>query len=787
MIDQENPQEDSTEGQAGEMDEAQAPAQVDPNQPVESQNLVTMFQADESKRTWLEDMAKKLCKRINDDDESREEWKRDRADEIELYAGISKAMRMSQGGGNSPHDPVLTRVLLQLWSRGWDQICPAKGTLMQVHANGPQDEEAAQRREEYMNWQLRHKIPNWIMGHAEAYLSFLLAGSVFREKFWNPTLRTTEMETVSADDIIVPWTRKDIDPLMKRVPRVTRVLHLYKWEIEGLVDDGAFDPMYGEKIFDSSSNSGSSNQEPSVIMDANRKIEKIEMPETTLSQGDDKDLKPRDIYRCHTWVSLPDDKRMRPVTFTIDRQSKLPLSLVIREAEDPFDRRRYESQKQEWTLKAQNIVAQYQMQLQQGIPAQKPVPPPEPAPPKTRTLFNVVHYRLFTNPAGFYGIGVGYLLKNANLLVNKLEAEYLTSARLANSNQGWLPKGTLAKRGPVDVEIGKYHETELEAEQMSGIRPIQFNPPADGLWKFIEKVRNDCGTLIADVDTMSGEAGPTNETKAAAQQRMYNATALVSNVVRLYNEPLKEEIKLIAHDNRFFMDDSEFYWVTSPTHQAPGGQQTETKQAFRSDFADEFDFTFTSDQRLQSQPERIQVLTNVLTQLMQVPLTKDPARGLPLFYVALQKLFRALDMPEFEQALGPPPPPPGAPQPPQPMNQIDETADFLQGKDHPVLPTDDHQSHLMKIDDFESSSFAMEMEPAAKQLLDRHKQAHVGELYKQQAHLHQQGQDAIGFGQVQRGMAGGPGNPGFPGASPPPPPPPSGAAPTGMPVGGQPQ
>jgi hypothetical protein len=809
MNDAESPEEDAIEQPGAEgtpMDTGAMPF----DGPPEAENLVSKYAADPKTRDWLEGAAKKVVKRVMYDDDSRDEWKRQRADEIKLFAGLSEAMDAKRGGGNSPHDPVMTRTLLQLWSRGWDQICPAKGTLMQVHPNGPADEDAADRREKYMNWQLRHKVPNWVSGHGETYLTFLMAGSAFREKSWNPVTRTTEYEPLTADDVIVAWTRKDIDPMMKKVPRVSRVLRLYRWDIEQLADEGAFAKDYAAKLFDTDAPSISAQVEDSVIMDANARIEGVEAPSMTLSEGEDKELKPRDIYRVQTWLKLPDQDRMKPVMFTVDRATGYPLSLTIREAEDPFDRMRFDSEKQEWMIKSQNIASQYQMQMQQhqqltmqGVPAQPPMQPPQPPPPRpvrTVVVHSFIHYRLFPNPAGFYGIGVGYLLKNANLLINKLEAEYLTSARLQNSNMSWLPKGTMAKRGPIEVEIGKSIETELEPEQMAGIRPIAFNPPSDGMWKFIEKVRADVSTLVADVDTMSGEAGPTNETKAAATQRMYNATALVSVIVRLYLEPLKEEIKLLAHDNRNFMDDKEFYWVTEATHQAPpaaqapgappprpGAQSTQMSSIERSDFKDEFDFTFTADQRLQTQPDRIQTISNVITQLLQIPLTQDPQRGPALFYVALIKLFRALDMPEFEQALGPPPPPPQPPQPPTPMDQVDENNGFFAGHDHPVLPDDNDDDHLMKMSDLEGSDFYKEMPATGKQLFDRHKAAHIGQLYKKE---HQNGMIPNGGNlgtQGAPGLGGGPGNGGVPSGPPRPPAGPPPQPPQQMPNGGGPQ
>jgi len=767
----------------------QPPAQ-DPNTPPEAINLVGTLATSAEGQEFLETQGKKLVRRVKADDESREDWIRARTEELKLFAGSPEDLK---DGGLAPHDPISTRVLLQMWSRGWDQICPAKGTLMQVQPNGPADVEPAARREKYMNWQLRHRVPNWVMGHSESYLAFIQSGSVFREKSYNPHLRVTEFSHCTADDVIVSYTRKDIDPLMKRVPRVTRVLRYHRWEIEDLADAGLFDKDAVERIFaDDAPTVGDGAEMDSDYHDEGMKIDGIEEPDATLAKSDDKDLLPRILYRSQTWLKLPGQQRMKPVVFTVDKKTGIPLALTIREDEDPFDRARFDNEKQAWQLQAQNIAAQYQQQLAhhqmltaQGVPAeppQEPQPPPEPQPPRMRTLYNMIHYRLFPNPAGFYGIGVGYLLKNPNLLINKLELEYLESARHANMQGGLLPQGTLDGKGPIELAMGKWHQTKLEAAELAGIKPFNSHPPADGLWKFIEKTRDDCGTLVADVDTMSGEAGPTNETKSAAQQRQANAMALVSIIVRLYLEPLKEEVKLLAHDNRTFMDDLETFFVSETS--ADGNQQG-PQQVARSDFKDEFDFTFTADQRLQTQPERVQTISNLIQQLGTIPaVSQNPNVGGPLYHAALVELFRALDKPEFEKALGPPPQPPAPPPPPTPMDQVDEIQGFFNGTDHPVLPDDNDGDHLQKIAVFRASPYFAKMPATGKQLLDRHEAAHNAQAYRKHSMLAAQGR--IHGVEGPAGLGGGRNVPGTaPGTAGPPRPMP-GQAPGGGTPGGQP-
>lgn len=726
----------------------------------EAVNLVPQLLADAKGAEWLEKEAKRVLKAIKRDDDSREDWKKARADEYKMYAGIVE--RVASGNvGAAPHDPIGTRILLQLWSRGCDQVVPQKGTLVQVQPNKPEDIEAAARREKRLNWQLRHKVPNWVRGVRMSYLLWLISGSTFREKMWDPVLKTTRIESIDADDVIVNYARRDVDPFMAEVPRVTIRKRLHRWTVEEYGDAGMFDPKQVAKLYDKETPSVSDEEDESVIQEVGDKIDNFEKPNTT---SEDKELLPRTFYRCHTWVQLPDQKRMKPVIFTIDRRTAIPIALTVREDEDPFDKMRFDAEQKEWEIAAQNVAMQYQQAVAQAQamgapPPPQPQPPKAPAPVRMQPIHNVLHYRLFYNPAGFYGIGVGYLLKNGNLLIDKLELEYLLSARFNNNQGGLLPKGTNQKRGAVELEMGKWHETELEPEQMAGIKPFNFHPPSDGMWKFIGKMRDDCSTLIADADTLSGEAGPTNETKAAAEQRNYNATALVSTITGLFTETLAEEVKLIAHDNRAFMQErEEFFFEGQP------------QESLRSDWVDEFHFTFTADQRMQTRPERIQAATATLQQLSATPaLVNDPNRGPQVMYAAVLEYFRALEKPELEAALGQPPQPPP---PPQQMSQEDENAGFLNEADHPVFPEDPHVDHISKMDEFASTDYYANMSPSGKTMFDKHRRGHVAELYKQDAA--RANAERMGTGQ---GMGGGPGYQGMAGppqGAPPGPPAPAG-------------
>lgn len=741
-----------------------------------SENLVPDVEKAQGGQEWLDKLVKDTIRNVQADRESMKDWLRMRDDQLRLYGGVIDPMGYPAQGQKAPHDPIVARTLLQMWTRGCEQITPVKGDLIQVSPVGHEDEETAYRKQKHLNWQLRHKVPDWVAGHRESYFQYLMSGSVFREKSWDAMLKVTRFDNLAPDQVIISYSEKDISPLMTRVPRVTRVLNLYRWELEQYEDAGTF--VNVGSLFEKGG--GASEPETSTIRKTGDIIDGMK-PSVAVTMGDDSESKPRELFRTHMWTTLPGQDRMRPITLVMDVAKSKAVSLTMREDDDPFDRVRFDGEMKVWQSQTQNLTTKYQQDMQKwqvlaqqmamaGAPEPpqppRPTMPQEPAPVRQIPLHTMLHYRLFPNPAGFMGIGVAYLLTNANEVINELEKAYIMSSQFANLQQGFLPKGSLAKRGSVQLEMGKFIETELEAGEMDGIKSFEFHPPSESLWKFIQKHKEDAYSLVADVDTLTGEAGPTNETKAAAMQRMGNATALMTAIAGRYLETMAYEPKMLARDNAQLGPPSEKFWVTVPNKEDPNGRpQFVQEESRREDYLDEFDFTFTADSRLNTQTERVNAAMGIIDRIIQTPqLANDPARGPMLIYLAFKNFFKAIDMPEFEQGLGQPPTPPQPEPEPSPMDQVDENALFFNGKDHPVLKDDDDDDHLIKIDDLMNSPYYDEMPATGKQLLDRHRAAHAAQSYQKQAQMMAMMQgDQNGLGLSQQGgpggMAGGSGQP----------------------------
>lgn len=733
---------------------------------LEQVNILPLLLA--KKPEWTDKLAKKVIADAKDDDDSRQEFMKKHANQLKLIAGVIPNLGYPAQGAKAPHIMLMTKSILHSWARICDQVIPAKGDIAKVAPVGPKDGPRSIRVERHMNWQIRHRIPEWATSQQVTILGWLIGGSRFRHYRWDPIEQKPAVDDVPMDDVIVSYSEKDDHPLMKSVERVTRVLRLARWELEIYEKRGHYSNL--EALFpkdgqddngsttdgDTLPESNSDNDSPVKI--AADKIQGVEAP-TKKSK-----TSKREIYEQYMMLKFPDDLGIegldgetKPVAVAVDREKKIPLGITIREEPDPIDQARFDAQVQAAVQAAMNQpmmapVAEGQEPPMAEIKSPKPV--------RMQRVNSMIHFRLFPNPSGFYGMGLGSLLESSNELANVLAAEYMLSAKFYNMFCGFLARDTMQKEGDVQMSHGKFVRTQLDAELLDkGIKVLDGRPPAEALMKIVEKLEENA-EIGASVDVLSGEKGASNETARGMMIRNSQAMALISVMTRLYLEPLKYELKLIAHGNSIYLDEFEYFPFAQDIPGQPGKQQISMEKVFRADYVEDVHIEFTADARMISKPERIADAQNVIQTAMQIPMLAQN----PMFMrFCIEQWFIAAETPQYIAAMGPPPQPPP---PPSPQSQDTENAGFFNEKDHPVLPDDNHMLHMHKIDQLKKSPLFEKMSSTGKQMLDRHERAHVGAFYLQlQALQEETGVDVHGMAAqgavpgMDRGRTG-PGAPG---------------------------
>lgn len=752
---------------------------ADEDKALDALNILPLLMKEASE--WTKKQAALVVATAKEDDDSRADYMKTYASMLKLFAGVVRKMGYPAQGADSVHLAIMTKALLHLWARVYDQVVPAKGDIVKTKPLGPKDQPRSQRVERHMNWQLRYRMPDWGVSIMFSIMGWLIAGSRFRHYRWDPIAHTHAIDDCPVEDIIVNDRERDTSPQMKNVERITRVLRLARWELEKYVADGFYSNL--DSIFpdlkagadqspgaeDGSTSDGdmlpSQSDDDRPVTDAINKI-----------QGTDGEVKKtkytkREVYEQHAMLTFPKSLSVhglagvtKPVVFTVDKQTKKPLAVTLREIPDPVDQTRFD---QEMAALKQSMVSMAQPTMAPA-PAPGAPPPAAPKPPRPvrmQTVHRIIHFGLFPNPDGFYRLGVGGLLAGSNELANTLASEYMLTAKFANMITGFMALGTRTKEGDLQVTHGKINQTQLEPEMLDkAIKLIEFQQPSEGLMKVVEKLEQNA-EIGPSADLLSGEKGASNETAKGMMVRNSNAMALISVITRIFLESLKYELKLVAHGNSVYLDEVEYFPFTQDIPGQPDVQQVTSEHVGRQDYVEDVHLEFTADARMISKPERISDAKDFLQLIVQTPVLQQ---NVPLVDYATRQVFIMAELPGYLAAMGPPP---GPPPPPTPQSQDVENAGFFNEQDHPVLPDDNHMLHLHKVNELKKSPLHEHLSSTGKQMLDRHERAHVAQHYLQmQALQHETGApvhelaSAGGIGGMGPGPAGGQAPPGAGGA-----------------------
>ena len=173
-----------------------------------------------------------------------------------------------------------------------------------------------------------------------------------------------------------------------------------------------------------------------------------------------------------------------------------------------------------------------------------------------------VKYECFPDPeGGFYGVGLGQLLKPINDSVDSILNQMIDGGHLANTGGGFLGKGFKFKSGSVRFSPGEWKRTETAGGMLKdNIVPLPVPQPSAVLFSLLGLLI-DAGKDIASIqDVLTGGGGknmPATSVLALIEQGMKVYTAIFK---RLYRS-LKEELRLIYELNQVYLTDEEYQTI----------------------------------------------------------------------------------------------------------------------------------------------------------------------------------------------------------------------------------
>jgi len=269
------------------------------------ENLVESFP-----KSKMATLVSQLLDKIEIDQRSRE--KRD-----ELYA---EGLRRTGLGDDAPGGatfsgatrvvhPMMIEACVDFQARAMKELFPANGPAKSKVVNKKDKTvlERAQRRSDFMNWQMTQKSPEFRSELEQLLTQLPLGGGQYLKLVWHPKKRRAIPEFVPIDDMFLPFAASNF----YTAERKTHRQYVTEQEFEQRVASG----MYADVLL-----SYAAAPEESAAQKANDKIEG-----RTADAYNEDGL--RVIYEIAVDLQLDDDDELAPYIFTIDDTSRAPLAL----------------------------------------------------------------------------------------------------------------------------------------------------------------------------------------------------------------------------------------------------------------------------------------------------------------------------------------------------------------------------------------------------------------------------------------------------------------------------
>jgi len=446
----------------------------------------------------IEKIANRYIDLIENDKESRE--KRDKQQEEGLkrtgMGDDAPGGAMFFGASKVVH-PVMAEACVDFASRAIKELFPPDGPTRTkiIGEVNDQKTEVAERKRDYMNWQLTEQIEEFRDEQEQLLTQLPLGGSQFMKIWYDETKRRPCAEFVPIDNILLPYSAVNF----YTAQRVTEVQTISAWELDQRVQRG----LYRDTNFVRAH----SEPEQSHSEKANEKIEG--------KKYQDNEDGMRKVYHIYTWLTLDDDPRTNG--------ESAPYILMIDELE--------------------NKVLGLYRNWEEGD--------------STFTKLDWIVEFKFIPWRGAYAIGLPQLIGGLSAALTGALRALLDTAHINNSATMLKLKGARISGASQQIEVTQVTEVE-SAPGVDDIRkiamPMPFNPPSQVLFELLGWLTNAAKGVVTTAEEKIADVGqntPVGTTQALIEQ----GAAVFSSIHARLHESQRRVLGVIGRLNRWYLDE----------------------------------------------------------------------------------------------------------------------------------------------------------------------------------------------------------------------------------------